>query len=512
MFARDRYALGGLLATRLCRAAGTDRIETLWARAREWPAGVRQGTLRPLVERLHLALVERFAPVAVRLLPRAAQPAERSARRVAYYVWHFPVLSQTFVNRELAALTQAGVHIDIVADDAEDPALADHNAARLLRNATYLDLTDKVALARHRRALRRRRPVAYFRVLLYVLICRHTQWKRYDSDLLLFAKAIRLAGVLQEKGTTHLHAPWADACALVALMAARLLDIPYSVQARAHDIHRHPYEYGLRERLAPAAFVVTNTRYNESRLRALVGADHAAKIHVVHNGIDLERFEPPVRVARTGGPVALLCVARLIEQKGLTHLLDACVELGRRGIDVVCDVVGGTEEPLYTTYYLELLRHRRRLGLEERVRLVGARPLADVLGMFRTADVFVLPCVVAADGSRDITPNALIEAMAMGLPVVSTAVGGVPEIVEHGVSGLVVAPGDALALADALEALIRDPQRGAALGAAARRRVEEKFDIAKNVHRYVELFTGEVRAPRALPAPGTAALVRAPGD
>jgi glycosyltransferase involved in cell wall biosynthesis len=146
------------------------------------------------------------------------------------------------------------------------------------------------------------------------------------------------------------------------------------------------------------------------------------------------------------------------------------------------------------------------------VRFIGARPLADVLDRMRHADLFVLPCVIASDGSRDITPNALIEAMAMGLPVVSTAIGGVPEIVEDGVSGLIVPPGDAAALAGALEALIRDPERSAALGAAARRRVETKFDSATNARCYVELFAGAIGAPREMPAAIPAMLARASGD
>ena len=236
------------------------------------------------------------------------------------------------------------------------------------------------------------------------------------------------------------------------------------------------------------------------------------RVRVVPNGVDLERFAVPARPPRATGPVTILCVARLIEQKGLVHLLDACRELERRGVDFVCDVVGGPEEPLYTTYHLELKRRHRRLGLARRVRFAGAQPLAEVLERMRRADLFVLPCVIAADGSRDITPNALIEAMAMGLPVVSTAIGGVPEIVEHGVSGLVVPPADASALADALEALVRDPQRSAALGAAARLRVEAKFDSAVNVRRYAELFAGVARAPRGVPARVRVELSREPGD
>jgi glycosyltransferase involved in cell wall biosynthesis len=466
------------------------------------------------------------------VLPRAAAPVP-GERRIAYYVWHFPVLSQTFVNRELAALKRAGVHLDVVADEPEDAGFSDPNAALLQPHACYLYPADPDNVIAFRRRLFRRRPLVYLRVLLFVLLSRHVQHKRFDADRYVFAKAFHLASVLADRGATHVHAPWADQCALLALMASRLLGIPYSVQARAHEIHRRPYRFALPDIVRGASFVVTNTRYNEAELAAMVGAGDAAKIRVINNGIDLDRFVPPRRAAAAslrdagrGRRVDLVCVARLIEQKGLVHLLDACSELERRGVDFACEIIGAPEEPLYTNYLLELKRRHRALGLAGRVAFAGAQPLSAVIERFRAADIFVLPCVVAADGSRDITPNALKEAMAMGLPVVSTPIGGVPEIVEDGISGVLVPPADAIALADALAALIADPRRCAALGAAARRRIEGKFDITRNVRRYVELFAGTgpvarpatgaaaaagIAAPPA-PAPAPEALARAPGD
>src|SRR6185295_15360581 len=131
----------------------------------------------------------------------------------------------------------------------------------------------------------------------------------------------------------------------------------------------------------------------------------------------------------------------LIEQKGLSYLLQACARLREGGHSFECEIVGGTED-IYMNYYLELKKLHRNLALENQVRFVGSLPFKAVLKKYSQADIFILPCVIAEDGSRDITPNALIEAMAMKLAVISTTVTGVPEIVEDGVSGILVPPHD----------------------------------------------------------------------
>jgi glycosyltransferase involved in cell wall biosynthesis len=137
---------------------------------------------------------------------------------------------------------------------------------------------------------------------------------------------------------------------------------------------------------------------------------------------------------------------------------------------------------------VELRKLHTALGLESTVTFRGAQPLAAVLAAYRRSDVFVLPCVRARSGSHDITPNALIEAMAMKLAVVSTTSGAIPEIVEDGVDGVLVEPNDERALAGAIRGLLDDPERRRALGEAARRKVVERFDIARNVRDRLALF------------------------
>jgi glycosyltransferase involved in cell wall biosynthesis len=188
--------------------------------------------------------------------------------------------------------------------------------------------------------------------------------------------------------------------------------------------------------------------------------------------------------------VRILCVGRLIEQKGLTYLLDACALLRDRNIQFTCDVIGGTEISWYAEYWERLQEQHRRLALEGQVFFRGAQPFSAIMEAYRSADIFVLPCVVASDGRRDITPNAVIEAMAMKLPVISTTVTGVVEIVEHGTSGILVRPEDSVALADEIEKLTHDRALAVSLGENARKRVESRFDADKNVDARLELFAG----------------------
>lgn len=449
-------------------------FQTLWSRARD---------------RLYYSVIIRLSWWPIGLFRHRQTPQAMQDKKVAYYNWHFPVLSQTFIHRELAALCKSGLAVEIIADEAEDVELADDNAKSLLGRASYLYPLDEERMRRYRRFFFLHRPLTCLNLFFFVMTRQYGMFKSLAEDQQIFSKAFYLAGVLKEKQVNHIHSPWADLSAFVALLAARLLKIPYSVQARAHDIHRKTYLYALREKFENGEFVVTNTRYNQSYINDLLKEPCGSRVRLIHNGIDLERFVPaPASEARTTA-TRLLCVARLIEQKGLVYLLKACRILLDNGYELTCEIIGAPEEPLYTNYFIALKKLHRQLALDERVIFADAQPFEKVLAKYKTADIFVLPCVIAADGSRDITPNALIEAMAMKLPVVATTVTGIPEIVEDGVSGILIAPHDEQALADAVIKLIQDPTRRKRLGESARKRVEEKFDINKNVKHYLDLFT-----------------------
>ncbi len=453
---------------------------------------LRWRVVAPLAAALHRVLLRAAAGWPLHLLPRHPPPA--GPPRLAYYYHAFPVFSETFIQREVLALRRAGLRVEVLAHESSGAEHFDADARALMATTTYLPPfyeTLPPALP----AMARRHPLRLANSFLYLLLRQHTPRKHWQRDRILFARAVHLAAELHARGITHVHSPWLAPDATVALVAAHLVGARYTVQARASDIHRHSAVFGRRERLRRAEFVITNTDYNAAVLRQwLPGV--APPLHVVRNGIDLRRFPKPARrTPAAGTPLRLLCVGRLTEPKGIVYLLHACARLRDAGVAFTCEIVGGRVDNEVNTY-LQLKKLYRALDLAAHVHFAGAQPFDRVRARYTEADVFVLPAVIASDGRREITPNALIEAMAMQCAVISTPVGGIPEIVEDGVSGLLVPSRDAAALAAAIQRLAGDAGLRDALGRAARRRVEERFDIDRNIARYVALFGGAAPDPR----------------
>ena len=327
-------------------------------------------------------------------------------------------------------------------------------------------------------------------LLLYISFHRYANYKTVRNDIDLMLKSCHLAAMLERKGVNHVHAPWADTQSFIAMIAARLLNIPYSVQVRAYELHAKPFSFAIPEKILNARFIVTNSVFNAEHLRPILDGHAAERLHIIYNGLDLAQFNTTGH--RHSDTVRILAVGRSVEAKGFSLLLWACHILRERGIRFCCDIIGGGQEERDVNTYLLLQKLHRRLKLETHVRFLGPQPFQRVLDAYNDADIFALPCVIAADGSRDITPNSLLEAMAMGLAVVSTRSGAIPEIVDDGVNGLLTPSNDERALADALLTLAQDPVLRRRLGQAAREKIESRFDIARNADHYAALFRNNI--------------------
>ncbi|MDH3658868.1 MAG: glycosyltransferase family 4 protein, partial [Alphaproteobacteria bacterium] len=275
----------------------------------------------------------------------------------------------------------------------------------------------------------------------------------------------------------HIYVHYLHTPASVARYAALLKGLPFSISAHAKDIWTSP-DWELREKLQDCRWLTTCTRANQ---RHLSGLSPGADVFLTYHGLDAARFPDPDRGLGPDGsaadrPVQLLGVARLVAKKGVDTLLEA---LSRLPADLnwrYVHIGKGTETE-------RLKRQALRLGLADRITWHGAKAQDEVIAAYRQADLFVLASRIAADGDRDGLPNVLMEAGAQELAAVTTAVSAVPELIVDGENGRLVPPEDPAALATAIEALVRDPERRLSMGENARRIVVERFAMEPGLDR-----------------------------
>jgi glycosyltransferase involved in cell wall biosynthesis len=390
-----------------------------------------------------------------------------AGRVVAHVVSRFPLISETFILNEILELERLGLRVEVFSLLRGDAGVRHAEAGALAERAVYAG-GSPVALAAAQLHWVRRRPGAYLRAWWRAL-----RGNASSPKFLLRAPMAVAAGALfareaQRRGVERLHAHYATHTALAAYVAHLLTGIPYSFTAHAHDIYVERPMLG--EKLRGASFVVTISEYNRRLLEELYGDDVRGRISVVHCGIQPEVFAPREQPAR-GDALRIVCVASLQDYKGHPYLIDACELLRERGVPFRLQLVGeGEDRPA-------IERQIAGLGLGDAIELMGAQPRDRVAALLRDADVSVLPSVVTASGKKEGLPVALMEALAMEVPVVATDISGVPELVEDGRTGLLVPERDAAALADALERVWRDPGAARAMAAAGRERVLADFDL-----------------------------------
>jgi glycosyltransferase involved in cell wall biosynthesis len=395
--------------------------------------------------------------------------------RLGYVLKRFPRISETFVAAEVLELERQGEHVTIFAISRPDEPFEHAFVGRLRARVVYLPhrpLREPVRVARGLASAWRASPGGWLRAACIALWTPRQvlAWRR-----LLQATVLRRE--LAEAKIEHVHAHFATAAARLANLAYLMGGPPYSVTAHAKDIyHRQARPARLRQKLGDAEFVATVSEANREFLAGALGG--RGRVEVVRNSADLRRLGSPNGEARE--PELVLSVARLVEKKGLEDLIEACRLLRVRGRAVRLEIVG--DGPLR-----ERLEHAAATARIDAV-FHGSLPQERVLPLYRRAAVVCLPCVVVSTGDRDGLPTSLLEAMALGAPVVSTPVGGIGELVLHEETGLLVPERDPAALADALERLLADRELAAALAARARDHVEASFSLERTVTGLRALF------------------------
>ncbi len=400
---------------------------------------------------------------------RAAGPEAHGQVRIGYLLKCFPRLSETFILNEILELERQGVELRIYSMNEPEEPVRHQLASRVRSPVAYLPYPLLRSARQYVSAhveLFARHPLRYLATLFSVIVA-------FDADLLeRFVQAGELARLLRRDGVAHLHAGFVHFPGSVAWVVHRITGLPFSLATHARDVYLSPPSL-LRRKLSAARVVFTCSRYNVPNLEALVAPQRMARLRQIYHGTDLERFAfQPCGLA---APPLILSVGRLVEKKGLDHLVSACALLRDRGWRFQCRIVAGSRDR-----WEELSAQICGLGLESLVTLEGPLDQEEVRRWYRQASVFVLPCLVAGDGDRDGIPNVLVEAAAAGVPIVSTPVTGIPELVRDGETGLVVPERDPAALAVAIARLLDSPELCARLRERARACVEERFDLRRN--------------------------------
>jgi glycosyltransferase involved in cell wall biosynthesis len=436
-----------------------------------------------------------------------AQYATAKKQTVAYVMNGYPRLSETFITHEIYQLERLGMPLRLYSvkrerEDKVHPIVAAiRSPLTYLPNASSLSDTNLLSWLsrnlptfwRSNIEVARQHPLRYLRTLAAALtMC----WRYRPSGggmrlRKVFMKEFLQAGhiaaeLLRNNDVGHLHGHFCHGVATITWFTSQLTGIPFSFTAHAKDIYQAELNPGdlLERKLKAAQFVATCTCANAHVLRKRhAQPDH---VHAIYHGLDTDYFAPPHKQAEQPMQM-ILSVGRFVEKKGFEYLIEACAQLKRDGVCFGCVIVGEHGDA-----YANICRLIEQHRLENCVKLREAMTQDELREIYRLARVFVLPCQVAADGDRDGFPNVLAEAMAMGIPVVSTNISGIPEMIVDDVHGLLVQPRDANALANALRRVLVDDALQARLAIAARQRICEQFDSRFTTAALRDLFLAQL--------------------
>lgn len=408
---------------------------------------------------------------------------------VAYIMSRFPKLTETFVLYEMAAAEQAGAKVSVYPLRRVKGGVMHEAAAAWCARARFHPFLSLAIVGANADFLLRS-PRRYLGALWRALAGNATSPRFLAAAAVFFPKAVRFAWEMRREGVNHVHAHFATHPALAALIVHRLTDIPYSFTAHGSDLHVD--RTMLAEKIAHSAFVVTVSEYNRRLIEAELGPEASSRVHVIHCGVDRGVFTEAAGERGKGSECRIVSVGSLVPVKGHSVLLEATRQLKDWGVAFRCEIIG--DGPLRG-----FLRSRiEELGLGTEVVLRGPQPREEVVRSLARSDVAVLASHPTPDGRREGIPVALMEAMASGLPVVSSDLSGIPELVTPE-AGILVPPDDPEGLASAIRRLAESPGLRRSMGATGKRIVADSFDLTDNARRLCELMA---RASEPRPAGG----------
>ncbi|RJP28763.1 MAG: glycosyltransferase [Candidatus Omnitrophota bacterium] len=421
--------------------------------------------------------------------------------KIAYILSQFPETHETFILREIKALKEKGVDVKIISlKKCRDRVIHDE-AKEFIKDTIYADVSVlRIACSVLSKPLRS------LGALGYVLRSYFGKPWEFVKAMYVLAECLSIAPMLKKMRIKHMHSHWATMPTTAAVILNKLTGIPFSFTAHAWDLFIDCD--GLEEKINKARFAVTCTGYNKNFMGYFCNNGQADKVYLNYHGLDLSKYvggqgfkesrnqeskyvrDPQSAIRDTQyairttqyDKISILAIGRLVETKGFEYLIEACGMLKERGIDFECFIVGQGPLEKRLAYSVE------RIELKDKIKFLGLQTQEQIKKLFSDASVLVQPSVMAGNGDRDGIPNVIIEAMALGVPVISTNFSGIPEVVIDKKTGILVQEKDSNELANAIENLHKDCYLTDKIIKNAREHVEKKFNIDTNVRELIEIF------------------------
>ncbi len=398
--------------------------------------------------------------------------------RIGYILQTYPGLTMTFIYREVLALRRRGVGVDVFSVWKPKKDRISPESVPLMEGTYYLFPRSWFRFLSAHFSFLRSHPWRYVSTAVFVMTRRGERMKNRLRTSFHFGEAVVIAREVERRNIRHLHAHFSRNAASIAFIIARLLGISFSFTGH-NDFFTD--RILLKEKAREARFVAVISEFSRRFLLDFCpGLAGLGKTHLVRCGIFPGQFpprDPPVNEVPQ-----ILFLGQLAERKGAAVLIESCRDLAERGTKFRCIIAGdGPERD-------SIERLAARYGLKDSVAMVGRVFQEQAREWLNSTDIFVLPCIKTAHGDMDGIPVVLMEAMACEVPVISTRISGIPELVDDGESGLLVEENDAAALADALQLLIADKDLRLRLGKNGRQKVLREFDVDRSASRLAELL------------------------
>ncbi len=396
--------------------------------------------------------------------------------KIAYILAQFPSISETFIQREITALKNEGFAVTIFALRRPDGEITHPGSAELVGSTEYRPALFSAAMFMSNIYWWWAAPVECLAMLGRVMA---GNWRRpivMLKTLLNFPAALYFARIAKKHDARHVHAHFAFIPADIAMIVAEMLEVNYSISAHAWDIYTQNAA-ALSGKIKNSAFVATCTEHGRSRLVDMLPHIPEGRIVTVRHGLDMSKFRPDDPEHCT-----ILAVGRLVEKKGFRYLVEACQILKQERRRFKCLIAG--DGPMK-----ELLNDMiAGYDLDDFVSLEGAMSEEQLAELYERATVLVVPSIVTANGDMDGLPNVILEALAMKVPVVASAISAIPELIINGETGFLAPQGSQKAMAKRIAMLLDDPDLRRRIGENGRTKVESDYDISMNVKELIKLF------------------------